>query len=124
MKDLKERLNQSKTIKIKIKSDSMEPLLKVHSDYDLFKIENLADLKRFDIIVFWQVDRYICHFVWKKQICLNTSDEIWITRSLKNKFEDDLPIKKEQILGIIRDYRVSMIDKLICLIGNLIRNSS
>ena len=109
---------------INIKSDSMSPLVRVNSKLKLYKINNHDKLERFDIIVFYQASRFVCHFLWRRGKCMKTGDSLWVTRSLKSKYEDDVPIRAEQILGQVKDIKLTRAQKLKCLLGNFLKRSS
>jgi signal peptidase I len=110
-------LNQFKERKIHLKATgeyqgriatgSMEPLIIVG---DIIKVEavKLEQLQKFDIIVFYQHEKLICHFVWHKSRFGN-QDEV-ITKSLIGG--EDLPIKKEFILGRVTNFQLSFFDKI------------
>lgn len=110
-------LNQFKQRKIQLKatgkyqgkivSGSMHPLIKIG---DIIQVEaiSLEQLEKFDIIVFYQNEMLVCHFVWHKSRFGN-QDEV-ITKSLIGG--EDLPIKKELILGRVKNFKLSLIDKI------------
>ena len=91
-------------MKCRIVSDSMEPLLRVG---DVVEIEpaKIEVLRRFDILVFQQYDKMLCHFLWNKN---STGKHPSITtRSLKKPRADDLPITPDLLLGRVVDRKLS-----------------
>lgn len=110
-------LNQFKERRIQLKKNgeyqgrivtgSMEPLIMVG---DIIKVEavKLEQLEKFDIIVFYQNEKLICHFVWHKNRFGN-QDEV-ITKSFVGG--EDLPINKEFILGKVTNFKLSFFDKI------------
>lgn len=85
------------TFKYRIISDSMSPIIKVD---ELISIEDssLDNLSRYDIIIFWQNNKLICHFIWSQ--LKDSKDEVnLITKSIKNPKDIDLPVPKGNVLG-------------------------
>lgn len=89
----------------------MTPLINVGEKIDVIQADQF---QLFDIIVFWQYDRMICHFVTKVDLPLNTS-------SLKNHV--DYPIKKEMILGKVTNYKLTPWLKIKFLLGRIFKGS-
>jgi hypothetical protein len=85
---------QSTPIKLKIASDSMQPLLRTHDVIEVHKLSK--PLETFDLIVFESSGRLMCHFVWRNQIGFN---EKVVTRSLKEPRADENPIHIKKVLG-------------------------
>lgn len=77
---------------LRVASDSMMPLLQIGQFIEVQKIE-IGHLEKFDIIIFFQDGRLICHFLWAIQ------DQLLITKSLKNPQAVDWPVKPELLLG-------------------------
>lgn len=104
-------------IKGKIVSDSMTPLLAVGTE---ITIEVQAkDLKRFDIIVFYNDDKLICHFLWNlnrriKPIFLQT-------RNLKN-LGQDLPVSYDLYVGKVISHKLRIRDIFRIMVNDLLRN--
>ncbi|OUR93626.1 hypothetical protein A9Q84_19345 [Halobacteriovorax marinus] len=95
-------------IEVEIVSDSMEPLIKTG---ELIKVQNVEeDLKLFDIIVFWRDGQFVSHFVWRFN---GISHKTITTRSLKDKGANELPVEFENVLGIIKDKKISLYTKVI-----------
>ncbi len=108
MKVTKEEFNKLKEdlsdfAQIKILTPSMSPLIQIN---DIIKVQKISpeDLRPYDIIVFWQSDKLICHFFIKK-----VGDK-YLARGLNNK-EYDAEIASEDILAKVIRPRVSNIKK-------------
>lgn len=89
-----EKIKSTPIFKGVIVSDSMIPLLKV-GDRIVVDVGN-RDLKRFDLIVFWNEDKLVCHFVWAMN--RTVTPFLLQTRNLK-KLGKDVPISWEDYLG-------------------------
>lgn len=101
---LKNKLAKDGRINCRIISGSMEPLIMTN---DFVDIEPLSgELKKFDILVFFQKDKLICHYVTH----VNLSDGKIITANLIGG--EDLPFEKDQILGKVVNYKVGFWQKL------------
>jgi len=84
---------QKNFIKVKVLTPSMHPLIRV-KDQILVERRLAQDINPYDILVFWQNNKLICHFFIKK-----VGDK-YICRGLNNKDYDD-PIALEDIFGIV-----------------------
>ncbi len=90
---LKHKIKEN-PLKLKVASDSMTPLLKIH---DVIEVHQLSrPLETFDLVVFESSGRLNCHFVWRNQIDFN---EKIVTRSLREPRADENPIHIKNILG-------------------------
>lgn len=89
----------------KIQTDSMEPLIKV-GDTVVVEVGNL-ELKRFDIIVFYDDQKLICHYLWHKNVVV--TPVMLQTRNLHGK--KDCPIKLENYLGKVVSHHLSTYQK-------------
>jgi hypothetical protein len=88
-------------LEINIVGTSMLPHFPISGYTAIVKpVPSLESLKRFDIIVFWQNDKLIGHYFWKKNTHFN---EDLLTKPLNPIKGIDHPIQFEQILGIIPD---------------------
>lgn len=96
-KALQNRLSREGLLELRIASNSMEPVLKKD---DLITVTETkkSSLKKFDIIVFWQNNQIICHFLWSIQTT-RSGEELFISKSLKKPKEIDDPIKEGLLLG-------------------------
>ena len=89
---------KNKIIHLRIASDSMTPLLKVGDEIQYEKINDpYHDLKRFDVLLFSYQGKLMCHYLWK----MGRLQKNFITRSLKNFHEEDMPVRASDILGRI-----------------------
>jgi hypothetical protein len=124
MGPLKEILQRTGSLKCRISSDSMTPLLRVGA---MVLVEPLGEngweeLRRFDLLVFHDGKDLMCHFLWTKNR-LRTPVTL-STRSLKRCLVDDPPVTTEQILGVVRGTRLSLRHKMGVLFKNLIFRSA
>lgn len=87
---------------VQILSDSMEPVLRVGARYRL-ELHSVEDLRRFDILVFWNGRFLVAHYVW--HINRDVDRGQIITRSL-NGWSEDLPIAPQHIVGKIVDVSI------------------
>lgn len=102
---LKMAINQKGYFKIKIISGSMEPLIKTGQELIVNKLTDNLKLKKFDILVFWNGSLLICHYLWHtNQLTFNNRD-LYITRPLLAR-EDDFPIERKNILGIVTEIKI------------------
>lgn len=63
-------------------------------------ISSLENLKRFDVIVFWQNNILVCHYYWKNNSYFNDpANPTFMTRPLNPIKNFDHPIQFEHILG-------------------------
>lgn len=100
----KAHLKNVKELDITITGNSMKPLFNEDSQQTKVRyIDDLNLLKRFDVIVFWQGDKLISHYFWKKnEYFQNDNGEPYIiTRPLNPIKSFDIPIVSAQILGIL-----------------------
>lgn len=97
-----------------IKSDSMEPLIKVG---EKIVVEvGRETLERFDVIVVWYKGQLTCHFLWAKNV--RVSPVLLQTMSLKF-LDKDYPIPMEAYLGKVVSHRLSFFHKLRILFHQL-----
>lgn len=96
---------------LKVVSDSMAPLIKINESLSLTDHQQL--LNTFDIIVFRRSGNYVVHYVWRNQISFNHTV---ITRSLKNIFTDEEPVRQTEILGRVTNFKISTFLKIKILV--------
>lgn len=103
-KNTQEVLKAHGLVEGKIISDSMSPLIMVG---DKIRIEPLpSTLSQFDIVVFYDGVRLVCHYVTSVNWIKNAKGEIIInTRGLRNPFLD-LPITVSSVLGIVTSHKI------------------
>ncbi len=114
-KALQNRLNREGLVELRIASNSMEPVLKT-DDVISVHTTNKSALKKFDIIVFWQNNRIICHLLWSIQT-MKSGEEVLITKSLKDPQEIDIPIKEGLLLGKV-NAKIPLLLKIKMLLKN------
>ncbi len=102
-----EQLKASPIFKGTIMSGSMEPLIKI-GDEIIISVGD-TNLKRYDIIVFYQDGLLICHFLWN--INKIVEPKLLQTRNLA-KFGIDYPITMNAYLGKVVNYKLRFRDKL------------
>jgi len=106
---LKNYLKLNKTIRLNVWGSSMLPLYKTNGEeVNIVIIHEFQDLKRFDIIVFWQNERFIIHYFWKLNKFFNDNDTnpTIVTRALNPINSFDHPIHFNQVLGIVREKKI------------------
>lgn len=105
-KDLFVKLKSSKTFEGKVVSDSMNPIIKVG---DIIQVDvGVKNLKRFDIIVFHDGSKLICHYLWN----MNKIVEPLLLQTRNMRKEKDFPITWEQYLGKVTSHQISFFQKL------------
>ncbi len=97
-------------LEMRVVSGSMEPLIMTGELITIKKAT--APLKRFDIIVFWNGDRLICHYIQHiNRMVSDDAQKVVITGGLK--FSNvDLPCRSENILGIVSSHALSPLTRL------------
>lgn len=91
---------------------SMEPLIPVGTT--IVVAVDHQDLKRFDIVVFYQDEKLICHFLW--QMSRTVKPILLQTRNLLT-LGHDYPIKEENYLGKVVSHKLRLRDKLRVLLS-------
>jgi hypothetical protein len=102
-------------IKYRVITDSMEPLIPVGSEIELRKFEDQDKIELFDILVFMNNGKLICHYFWHSNEVFDRG--LIVTRCLKNKNLDE-PFERKNILGIVINYKISFWMKLKIIIGD------
>ena len=116
---LKRSLHKQKEIKLRVVSDSMAPLLKVD---EIIRVHEFhpTELVKYDIVVFWQNNKIISHFLWSKQTDPHTGENIYITKSLKDPRGFDIPVKERLLLGRV-DAKITRLTKIKVSLINLLK---
>lgn len=109
-----EALKSSPFFKGVIVSDSMEPLIKT-GDKIVVGIGD-RDLKRFDVIVFYNQGKLICHYLWAVNKIIEPI--LFQTRSLKYGGKD-MPVSFDDYLGKVVSHRLSRKDKFIIVLRKI-----
>lgn len=118
---IKKLIDLKKKLRGKILSNSMKPLIMagefIHISSAKERIENL---KTFDVIVFWQNNQFISHFLWKKNTIKANKKSTYVTRSLQNIWDEDLPITESDILGVVDHIKIPPLTKMKIIFKNWI----
>jgi hypothetical protein len=104
---IKESLNKNGKQEVRVRGESMIPLLQEKDLIEIFPLNDLSILKRFDVIIFWQDNIFMCHYFWKKNNHFNKTNEIFLTRPLNPINGFDHPIESSQVLGIAKNLKIS-----------------
>lgn len=112
--------NKIKTepINFRIVSDSMLPLIKVGEEISMIKLPPTLNI--FDIIVFYDKGKLICHFVWQDQKQFNGAV---ITRSLKDPYKNEVPRDYKNLLGWVPSKKISWTCKTKIILLNWMNRS-
>lgn len=105
-------------IEVNMKGNSMDPILK-DGDKVIVKRVDPKYLKKFQIILFWQNDALVTHYI--RHLLppeSNTRYDI-ITKGIKNNYLDR-PISFSDVLGIV-DKQIPLYIQVKNIIGDLIR---
>lgn len=109
------------SLKLKVASDSMSPVIRVNDLVTVEPLKELSKLKRFDIIVYAKGEALICHYFW---IANSLQKEATIcTRSLKEPYQNELPIPIENILGVVSSHHIGFFRKSSLILMNLLKAS-
>lgn len=102
-----EKLKDLKEFKGVIRSDSMEPFLKVG---DQISVEvGVRELNRFDLIIFWRNNQMFCHCLWS----INRFMEPVFLQSRCIKYQDrEHPIRIDDYLGKVVSHKLPLRFKL------------
>lgn len=96
------KLAHIQSLPLMIQSDSMEPVLKTGCAY-IVESKSFEQLQEFDIVVFYQGDRLMAHFLWH----FNQIENRWQTRSLRYPSQKDTPFVQDHYLGVITQPSIS-----------------
>lgn len=109
------------SLKLKVISDSMSPVIKVDDLIVVEPLKNLNELKRFDIIVYAKDQALTCHYFW---VMNSLAKEATIcTRSLKEPYQNELPVSAENILGVVKSHHIGAFRKSSLILMNLLKAS-
>lgn len=111
--NLKLLLIKKETVNLKVITDSMYPLIKINDTVD---VKETNQFKRFDIVVFREHERLMCHYVWADSFL--KKDGI-ITKSIKNPKQIDYTVDRKDILGKVQNYNLSLFQKIKILLLNI-----
>lgn len=82
----------------------MEPVIQVGDEVLLDEVP-LSALKKFDIVVFREGDKYTCHYIW--HINQHLKEGLITTRNLDGYHFDD-SFHYDKIVGRVRNYHLSL----------------
>lgn len=109
---VKKQLHLQKKMIVRIVSGSMEPLIKTGENIELEEFASFAQLKRFDVIVFYYRNTLICHFLWHvNDVIKRDGKTILVTRPLARNGED-FPVTEDMVLGWIPSKQMTFFQKL------------
>jgi hypothetical protein len=117
---LKSLLALKGELKLRVASDSMHPVLRI-SQIITVRPCHSNSLKKFDIIVFWEQGKMVCHLLWARQKNKMNNESLYITKSLKSPLDHDIPIVEKLILGKVEN-KLSLMRRIFLLLGNLYKN--
>jgi signal peptidase I len=90
--------------KFRVVTGSMAPLIPVGS---LIVVDQTADIRLNDIIVFFQDNKLVCHIFWhQNRRATKGGKEVLVTRPLHGE-ATDLAIYREDILGKVQNFKLS-----------------
>lgn len=102
-----EKLKALKSFKGVIRSDSMDPFLKV-DDHITVEVGS-KDLSRFDLIIFWRNNQMFCHCLWN----INRFIEPVYIETRCIRYQDiEHPIKLDDYLGKVVSHKLPLRYKL------------
>lgn len=105
-------------IKYTIVSDSMTPLIPVGSAITIEKVKDIKELKRFDILVFKENNKLICHYLWHINKIFDQGKIV--TRNLKDGALD-VPFEFAKLHGKVTNYRIKRWTKMKIALSDLIK---
>lgn len=110
----REQVLNEKIVIMNVSGDSMEPLIKNSAKVVVKKMSKIEELQRFDVVVFGQEDRLICHYFWKvnKHFSSSIDNPVIITRPLNPMIGYDHPISFNEIVGKVSNFKISRILKI------------
>lgn len=118
--NLKNEMGRARQMGFKIATGSMQPLIKAG---DLIHVGTLdtSVVARFDILVFWDGTRLVCHYLWHvNQLRLENGLKVYITRSL-NPSGEDMPFSEDRILGRVTNFRIPTATRVRLVIAALVQ---
>lgn len=109
---LKKKLASGDSFGLTVVSDSMEPLIMTGETIWPVAPPAAQELKIFDIILFRQGQKLNAHFLTK----VDSENDLFITRPLKDPRHQDYPLKYNDIVGLIAHKKISLWQKLRVLL--------
>lgn len=113
----REILESGEKLALRVASGSMRPLIQTGEVIFLEK----TDLPRvFDIIVFRQKSKLICHFIKQMNTSPDSNGErVYITGGLADLNLEDMPVPQSEILGIVVSHSLSRVTRARILMRRL-----
>lgn len=110
------RLIKEGSVKVKVISGSMEPI--IHVDEEITVAPITGKLERFDIIVYKSERELVCHYVWHaNRIARQGDNDLVLTRGIRSR-RDDYPIHRRDVLGRVISHKLGLWWKLRLLWAN------
>ena len=112
------QLRRCGSIDVQIVSGSMEPVIKTG---ELVTVERLEGRpKMFDILVFHQNDKFICHYFWKENSHFDNEGKNYVTRPLSSR-GFDIPFSHRQVLGRVGGKRIGFWRRAVIVVKEILR---
>lgn len=106
----KKALRKQGRLGLRIHTPSMEPLIPAQDLVEVTPLKSAPSV--WDIIVFWQGDRWLCHWVFHINALPSAEGKsIFLTRPL-NQHGEDLPVEEDQILGKVVSHSIPFMTRL------------
>ena len=105
-------------IEVRIISGSMEPVIMTGESVTVEKLEGPP--KMFDILVFYQNEKFICHYFWKQNSRFDNEGRNYVTRPLRSR-GFDIPFGRRQLLGRVVAKRIGFWRRAVIVAGELLR---
>jgi len=102
-------------LELNVLGTSMHPLYKSAGEVaNVEVLKGLKDLRRFDIIIFWQNNSLIIHYFWSlnKNFNEDPDNPLIVTRPLNPLRAFDHPIYFDRILGRVKEKKIGFWLKL------------
>lgn len=99
----------------------MSPVIEVNELITVEPLKSINALKRFDIIVYAKGDSLICHYFWNTNLL--QKETTICTRSLKEPYQNELPVAVDKILGFVSSHKINTTRKSFLILMNLLKAS-
>lgn len=110
LEHFKEMLKEKGVLNVNIVGRSMFPLIKEGSTLSIVPIGSYESIKKFDVIIFHDGHRLVCHYFWKRNMYFKNEEDlnnpVLVTRPLNPIHAFDHPINADQILGYVPDVKI------------------
>lgn len=115
---IKNSLSLAGLITLTISGHSMLPLIQERDSINIIPCIP-EKLKMFDIVVLWDNEKLICHYLWKKNNGLVKRAYTRALNPLNSKL--DSPVEFYFILGAVENYKIKKGTKLRILIQSILK---